>query len=356
MKTFVRQVTDKEKGIKIKGRFTKEVVTDQYKILFNKYNGLEVLTGINGHSDPFWLNMPSMLDIGIMGHCENNCPFCYQGSESQPNMKLDDFKRIIDETKQFVMQVALGGRGDPNKHENFKEIIEYCCQNNVVPNYTTSGNGLTDEEVEISKNCGAVAVSSYDEYYTYDAIQKFITQGIKTNIHFVLTNSRMSSASFVAYGHNIWKGNVDFDKINAIIFLLFKPVGRGQGFGKMVPTLTQLDTFFDIVFGAKFRHSQNPKIGMDSCLVNYAKRMNKFDELQGLAIDTCEGARSSAYISPDMNMMPCSFASKHRSVSLKNKSIGWAWVNSPIFNTFRTMLKNNCDRCPLDEEMKHASL
>jgi len=143
---------------------TKEVKTDKYVIVFDGINGIEALSGINGNPDPFVLDSPSMIDIGIMGHCSNNCKICYQGDISIPNMKLDDFKSIITQCKSHINQVALGGKGDPNKHEDFEEILKFCRLNNVIPNYTTSGNGLTDEEVVITKKyVGAVAVSLIPE-------------------------------------------------------------------------------------------------------------------------------------------------------------------------------------------------
>ena len=142
----------------------KTIKTDKYVIIFNPKTGQEISSGINGNPDPFYLDYPSLMDIGIMGHCKNNCKICYQGNTDKPNMTLDNFKRIIDESKDYITQVALGGKGDPNLHENFKEILEYCRLNNVVPNYTTSGNSLTDEQVKISKEfCGAVAVSLIPE-------------------------------------------------------------------------------------------------------------------------------------------------------------------------------------------------
>jgi MoaA/NifB/PqqE/SkfB family radical SAM enzyme len=142
----------------------KKIKTDKYMIVFDTKTGQEISGGINGNPDPFALEFPSLMDIGIMGHCKNNCKICYQGNTDKPNMKLEDFKRIIDEAKDYITQVALGGKGDPNLHENFKEILEYCRLNNVVPNYTTSGNGLTQNHVDITKQlAGAVAVSLIPE-------------------------------------------------------------------------------------------------------------------------------------------------------------------------------------------------
>ena len=98
-------------------------------------------------------------------------------------MKLSDFMSIIDHVHQHTNQVALGGRGDPNKHPKFADMLEYCRKHNVVPNYTTSGIDLTDDEIEASTMCGAVAVSDYEKDFTYDALQRLMDAGIKTNIH-----------------------------------------------------------------------------------------------------------------------------------------------------------------------------
>jgi biotin synthase-like enzyme len=139
--------------------FNKFFANKEYAIMFNTKTGFEVIQGINGKDDPFSLELPSLLDVGIMGHCVHSCPFCYQGHAEEPNMTLHNFKVIVDATKHHVNQIALGGRGDPNHHENFAEIVEYTRKNGMVPNYTTSGIDLTDEQIEISKLCGAVAVS-----------------------------------------------------------------------------------------------------------------------------------------------------------------------------------------------------
>jgi MoaA/NifB/PqqE/SkfB family radical SAM enzyme len=147
--------------------FDKVFKNSNYEIFFASSSGLEIMRGVNGKEDPFSLYLPSLLDVGIMGHCKNKCSFCYQGHSNRPNMNIEDFKSIIDQVKHHTNQVALGGRGDPNQHENFEEIISYARKNEVVPNYTTSGIDLTDEQIEISKMCGAVAVSDYEQSYTY---------------------------------------------------------------------------------------------------------------------------------------------------------------------------------------------
>ena len=61
-----------------------------------------------------------------------------------------------------TFQFALGGAGDPNKHEKFESILRAAADYKVIPNLTTSGFEITSEEISlISKFCGAAAVSYY---------------------------------------------------------------------------------------------------------------------------------------------------------------------------------------------------
>jgi len=328
--------------------FTKQILTDKYVIMFNKKTGIEMITGLNGHPDPFILDSPNMIDIGIMGHCSNNCKICYQGNINIPNMTLDDFKSIIDQCKSHINQVALGGKGDPNKHENFKEIIEYCKSNNVVPNYTTSGKGLTDEEVDLTlKNCGAVAVSSYNEDFTFIALNKFLNVGMKTNIHYVVSKETFDNAIKLLNGEDIWNNKFPLDKLNGIVLLLFKPQGNGSDKKYLCLSDEQIKEFANIFL-------KNPKckfkIGCDSCMVNKVANSRPLTKMEKISLDTCEGSRMSCYISPDMMFMPCSFGNKEIFGTKINSTntIQSIWDNSSAFKMFRKKLKENSRQCPYD--------
>ena len=64
------------------------------------------------------------------------------------------------------------------------------------------------------------------------------------------------------------------------------------------------------------------------------------------SLDTCEGARWSAYITPDMKMLPCSFDNQEQrwAVDLNSHTIKEAW-DSVEFENFRKHLKNSCPSC-----------
>ena len=332
----------------IKPKFNKFFANSDYELFFDTVNGIEMLRGSKGKEDPFSLCLPSLIDIGVMGHCKHKCPFCYQGHTDYPNMKLEDFKSIIDQVKHHTNQVALGGRGDPNQHEDFEEIVTYSRKSGVAPNYTTSGIDLTDEQVEISKMCGAVAVSDYERDYTYEALEKLMDAGVKTNIHLMFTKNSYSKTLKILYGYNPWfyreKNHVDIDRLNAVIFLLFKPAGAGANLDWR-PTITQFSTFAELVFKPKSKF----KIGMDSCLVNHVLNYVEPDKPQKISIDTCEGGRMSAYITHDMKLMPCSFADASIwATPIKgDKNIDYIWNRSMKFKSFRKILRDKPNSCPL---------
>lgn len=333
----------------IKSKFHKVFRNKDYEVFFNQETGLEVLRGIADKEDPFYTELPLLLDIGIMGHCKNRCTFCYQGDQQEPNMPLSYFKLIIDQTKHHVNQVALGGRGDPNKHESFKEIVKYARENGVVPNYTTSGIDLTDEEIEISKMCGAVAVSDYGNDFTYSAIQRFIDAGIKTNIHLIFTRISYDKCLKILYGSNPWVRNqkagelFDFDKLNAVIFLLFKPQGRGVNCQGLIPVSYQIEAIANLILNPKAKVG----VGIDSCLANHIFKHGGLNKQQKMVLDSCEGSRQSAYISPAMKMMPCSYAEPFMGVQItQEQDINYIWNRSNVFKQFRSQLKKRPYNCP----------
>lgn len=318
--------------------------------MFNPKTGAYVRTGIlneNGQDtgvDPFMASFPHLIDVGIMGHCIHGktglCVKagigCYQNGLTieQPNMSLEDFSVIAKQCCGKVNQFALGGRGDPDQHEHFKEILITCQENGIVPNYTTSGYGMTKELAHLSKQyCGAVAVSWYRHGYTQQAINFLLEAGVKTNIHYVLGNNSIDEAI-----NRLEKD--DFPKsINGIIFLLHKPVGLGSRdnvLSSRDPRVAELYKLID-------RGNHRFKVGMDSCsvpgIVNYCE--NVIPE----TIDPCEGGRFSCYIGADLVMLPCSFdQQKKYGVSLRENTIEQAW-NSALFDEFRNILGSRCLNC-----------
>lgn len=340
-------------------KITKIDKENKFIAKFDTDNGFYVRSGIieNGKDtdvDPFMASYPELIDVGIMGSCAHAslCTVgCYQGGidNQKPNMALADYQSIIDQSKGKVFQIALGGHGDPNKHEDFEAILRYTRENNIVPNYTTSGLLLTDKEVELTKEyCGAVAVSMYRRYHTFDALRKFIDAGCTTNIHYVLSNKSIDEAIDILKYHRLNCNDSPFvydtDGVNAIIFLTHKPVGKGSADDVLDVNDVRLKEFFALI------EKPHPfKVGFDSCTV---PGLVNFADINFDSVDTCEGARYSMYISSDMVAVPCSFDQSHRyGNDLQSMTIKESW-DSPKFNAFRDSMRHSCPSCPSQELCK----
>lgn len=324
---------------------------NRFVAMFDTDSGEYVRTGVldkdgkDTDVDPFMTSFPELIDIGIMGHCSHaksglcyaSGIQCYQNglNVEVPNMTLENYKKIIDECKGKTFQVALGGRGDPNMHENFEEILKYTRENNIVPNFTTSGIGLTDRMVQLCKEyCGAVAVSWHNASYTDKALNMLISAGVKTNIHYVISQHSIQDV-------NLRLGLDNFShRINAIIFLLHKPVGLGEEANVLKVDDYRVARFFEHIDKLDYPY----KIGFDSCTVpgilNFTKNVDR------QSIDTCEGGRWSCYISSDMKMMPCSFDNQDLkwAYDISEDTIQNAW-NSPQFEDFRNYFRCSCPDC-----------
>lgn len=359
--TFVnilsKRVHQKEHGIESfsRGIFSFKIdYANKFASGMNMESGFYIRTGVidkDGEDtdvDSFMTSYPELIDVGIMGHCIHGVNGlcvkagvqCYQsGAKVQkPNMSLEDFKSIASQSEGKVFQIALGGRGDPNKHENFEEICQCCHDHNIVPNYTTSGLGLTDTEVAATKDlCGAVAVSWYRQQHTIDAIEKFVAADCRTNIHYVLANNTIDEAINLIKTDGFPKG------INAVIFLMHKPVGFGTQKNVLKFDDPRVKEFFTLIDTVKTHH----KIGFDSCsipaIVNFTQNISE------ASVDTCEGSRWSMYIGSDMVALPCSFDQAHNwAVDLRENTIQEAW-DGEAFTDFRSKLHDSCPSCPKRE-------
>ena len=208
-------------------------------------------------------SFPHLIDVGVMGHCIHGktglCAKagigCYQSGMliEEPNMKVEDFEWIARQCKGRCNQLALGGRGDPDQHENFEDLLRISRENNLVPNFTTSGYGMTPELAKVCKKyCGAVAVSWYRNEYTIKAINTLLEAGVRTNVHYVLGKNSIDEAIERMRNHTFPKG------INAVIFLLHKPAGQGTKANMLSVNDPKVKEFFE-----EFDKVHPFKVGID---------------------------------------------------------------------------------------------
>lgn len=329
--------------------------------LFNESSGMLVRSDILEQGQetgqvPKMRSFPELIDIGIMGSCiagkAGICRSagidCYQCGplSSNTDMNLLEYEHIIKQCGGRVFQVALGGAGDPNKHKQFEDILCLTRKAGIVPNYTTSGYQLTEEEAQLTKTyCGAVAVSYYsrlDECEnetnpdTITAIRKFVCAGCTTNIHYVLSRNNIKEALYRV------KNNLFPNGINAVVFLFYKPVGLAR---KDYVLDFKNQDYIELLYEIS-QACCGWKYGFDTCqspaICQYAKWVAPE------AIEFCEAARFSMYIDSRCIAYPCSFGCEHVefSVDLRKHTIQEAW-DSEQFAAFRNEQGALCavDRC-----------
>lgn len=232
--------------------------------IFNEENGTLFRSDING-VDPVMRSFPELLDVGIMGHCNggqycrNAGIDCYQKGFTTyaPHMSYENFMEIVKQAAGKTFQIALGGAGDPNKHPQIEDILKSCRAYRIIPNMTTSGFLITDNEVGLIKQyCGAVAVSWYSRFMdgkesnqeTIDAVERLVKSGCTTNIHYVVSKDTINEAITRLEMDSFPKG------VNAVIFILYKPVGNGIIEKVLKNTDSRIERFISLA--TKVKHLQ----------------------------------------------------------------------------------------------------
>ena len=311
-----------------------------YSTVFNSGTGFFARVPDKGKPEPFWSPRgPELMDISITNWCDKGCAFCYKSSTKHGiHMQLHDYKRIIEEAANLgTLQVALGG-GNPNQHPDFEAILDFTKAKGIVPNYTTNGRGLTKSILKATKrNCGAVAVSAYPPYIeTAETIRVLTDHQIKTNVHFILDSESVNIAiDWLREPPNFLR------KINALVFLNYKPSGRKVFEEKMLRKSSRVDEFFKLATSsdAKLR------VGFDACCVSgvFART-----DANKTLVDACDAGRFSLYVSEDLSVHPCSFQSGLAKGDKLNEhnTLSDIWRNSENVKSFRNYFASNrCGGC-----------
>ena len=310
--------------------------SQHYRTVFSRNSGFFIRKEEIGYPEPFWAaDGPELLDISITNYCEHGCSFCYRQSNSQgKHIKLEDLTEIVRQASQTgVLQIALGG-GNPNQHPQFIKILHLIRDHDIIPSYTSNGEGLTPEILLATKEtCGAMAISLYPPYDKYpELVSRISDYGIKLNLHVILKIDTINQITDWLNTPPTW-----FEKVNALIVLNYKPIANVRD--QSVVDKKQLSQFYDAV-----SKCQAVKIGFDSCCVPGIVTWMNVDPI---LIESCEAARFSAFISEDLKMFPCSFMANTMSYGdLKQEKLIDVWRFHPAFVKHRQLIQNNtCVSC-----------
>lgn len=99
---------------------------------------------------PFWIKYPSTVFLEVTNACNASCPLCPIGAKVDKRkkgfMKLDEFKRIIDENS-FIKKIIINFAGETLVNKDIYEMIKYAESKNINVLIGTNGSLLNPEKL-----------------------------------------------------------------------------------------------------------------------------------------------------------------------------------------------------------------
>lgn len=311
--------------------------SQHYRTVFDQRTGFFVRKEDIGYPEPTWaIDGPELIDLSITNYCERECAFCYRETKHKEAlfMRLEDVEIVVRQAGECgTMQIALGG-GNPNQHPQFVDVLRLIREFEIIPSYTTNGDGLTDKVLKATSDyCGAMAVSVYPPYEEarYEALLARINAyGITVNLHAIIKSDTIDM-----WMHWLQSPPSFFKYLNAVIFLNYKPV-RGL---ELSVDKSKIRRFFETV-----NNCRSVKIGFDSCSIS---GIVQWMDTPSYLIEACEAARFSAFVSEDLKMYPCSFMTRTGYCSdLRKYTLLEIWQENDCFKKFRNNEQTgNCNVC-----------
>lgn len=343
----------------IDGADVKLCVSDDYNSVFNKITGSFTRWGKTKEDDPERAPFPEIMDIEIATACDGIgekegatpkvCRFCYKSNRRQgEQMSLETFKVLFSRLPKGTNQIAFG-IGNLYGHDDMWGIFQHTRDNGVIPNVTINGWELTDEIADkLASLMGAVAVSRYNpKDVCYDAVKKLTDRGMtQCNIHQLVSLESYDNCMELLRD---MQTDSRLAKLNAAVFLMLKPKGRGTALGQM----KDYDKYKAMV---DYALERGLRIGFDSCSVpsflNVAKDHPDYVMFEQ-STDRCESGLFSLYIDVKGKVWPCSFGQNRDDLEpidvLAIEDFSRDVWNSPQMDRWRKRLTDNNRSCILHD-------
>jgi radical SAM protein with 4Fe4S-binding SPASM domain len=283
------------------------------------------------------LRAPTLVDFQITNRCYLGCPHCY--AESIPeagHCSWGDMITVLDEMEKVgVHQVAIGG-GEPTLHPRFSDFIFECGRRGIVPNVTTNGMHFDEEMLlNISKACGAVGMSlegvddDYGEWrhngfkQLLKNIKRLKSHKIPTALQVTLSKKNFAQLPKIV---DFLKGR---DELYGVVFLAYKPVGRGANFDEPLAKLPKEEVH--LALRKAFQElSPHMRVGFDCCMTPAVAGVGAgMEYVNDDLLEGCSAMRGSLGVTVDLDVVPCTFVTQHPMGNLKHQSLSEIWREHP---------------------------
>jgi radical SAM protein with 4Fe4S-binding SPASM domain len=282
------------------------------------------------------LSSPILVDFQITERCGLGCPQCYASSVTTgKDVSWEDAQLAVRTMAEAgVCQVALGG-GEPLLHPRIADLLQLIREHGMVPNMTTTGLSMTDETLlSIRENCGAIAMSlegvgerfkirrKQGFAFFQRQLQRFLDAGVPTVLQVTVSRSNFDDLD------DIVDYCLSVEDLYGVVFLAHKPAGRAEIFDQTLSALPH-NRVHEKILSSIRRLQKQTRVGFDCCfspaLTGIESAMN-FSH--GTIVEGCSATRSGIGLTPDLDVLPCTFLGGKRLGNLRENSLFEIWTGS----------------------------
>ena len=157
--TLIEDIKQADKYVRSKHSALKEPVTLLHdgtpytwqNLPEKKYKNWVRINRVQFNTDEYlaW-GYPYMLQIEPTNTCNLECPLCPVGRKElgrrAQHMPVDEFKKIVDDMRDYLMFLVLWDWGEPFMHPDLPEMIRYACQYDIRTVTSTNAHFLNNEK------------------------------------------------------------------------------------------------------------------------------------------------------------------------------------------------------------------
>jgi len=291
------------------------------------------------------LGFPSHLMIEVSSACQLKCPLCPLGNGrlSRPRqlMKMQTFKRIVDDIADYIYHININGMGEPLLNENICEMIRFAKANHIYVDLYTNLQIENQDVIEGLVEAGLDAILISCDGATKDIYEKYRINGdfdrLLNNIKVLVETKKRAKSikpevniQFILFEHN----ENQLPQMTELVKSL-----QADNFIIKRPFLFWSDQKDASVFLPKNEQ------------VNMYRRGNPHEaklRWQGKTKSQCDLLWGSSVILADGAVVPCCFDydGKMQLGNVNQDSFTAIW-NNPSYRSFRRQVQKDWRKIPI---------
>ena len=242
---------------------------------FDPENGLLI------RSEDVKPSSPELFDIAVTSVCSAGCQMCYRSATNiGKHADIEWMKAQLLSMPEMPFEIALGG-GEPTAWPALMDFIKWCRGHNIVPNAAIGPAADLDVVQQIVKKgqLGSLGVSIVPGMDKSLHVMQYVRKHaeIPVRAHCIIRKDWVTTWIAMA---GILPRYVD-----GIVFLNFKPHGRGEDMAKLVPSIIDIQQIFEVY------RKLDISVGFDSCCACALKHI-----VPAELLDECDGGKYSMFI------------------------------------------------------------